>query len=266
MNRVLSILFLIFVLFTVHAQEADTDVGNEELARAIASKIQTFIQSKAIHSLLGVKTMDDAGNGITLIVEYFGKKNEKGELISLASFLQPSSIKGTRFLVHQNLEGNDSQWIYLPATKQVARIATSSKQQEFMGTGFTLEDLSSRNVSLFNYQILAVEELREHTCWKLEITPKEGVDWIYSKVIDWVAQETYIPIRTEFYDAKTKDLLKINDIRNIQNIQGYWTIMESELKQVKTNQRTMIKQAKIEYDVEIPDRLFTPGYLKSGKF
>ena len=45
----------------------------------------------------------------------------------LSIFDEPRDVEGTAFLTYSHIEGNDDQWLYLPALKRVKRISSSNK-------------------------------------------------------------------------------------------------------------------------------------------
>ena len=64
-------------------------------------------------------------------------------------FTYPGDVKGTGFLTwdYDNPRKVDDKWLYLPAMKKTRRISgKSSKTDYFMGSDFTYNDMSMRNV------------------------------------------------------------------------------------------------------------------------
>ena len=74
---------------------------------------------------------------------------EKKDRKSIMFFQYPGDVKGTGFLTwdYDELNKDDDKWLYLPAIKKTRRISGSSaKQDYFMGSDFTYDDMGSRNV------------------------------------------------------------------------------------------------------------------------
>ena len=65
----------------------------------------------------------------------------------------------------------DDQWLYLPALKRVKRIASSNKAGPFMGSEFSYEDISSKEVEKYTYNFLRDEELNGLDCFVVEYDP-----------------------------------------------------------------------------------------------
>ncbi|MBN1881531.1 MAG: outer membrane lipoprotein-sorting protein [Deltaproteobacteria bacterium] len=181
---------------------------------------------------------------------------------SMIRFLAPADVKGTGFLVWENDDRDDDQFLYLPALKQdPRRIASSEKSSRFMGTEFTYEDMENRKVEKDTHTYLRDEQLNGYTCHVVESIPKEGEESQYGKFISWVRPDIWIPIRIEFYD-ENMELLKILTVSEIKEIDGIWTTTESLMDNVQEGRKTILRINEIQYNLDIPDDYFTERYLK----
>ena len=81
---------------------------------------------------------------------------EKGERADrlLIRFLFPNDIKGTGFLVLEHPGADDERFLYLPALGRVRRIAGEEKQDSFVGSDFTYEDIGGRELTDYAYAIV----------------------------------------------------------------------------------------------------------------
>ena len=181
---------------------------------------------------------------------------------SMIRFLAPADVKGTGFLVWENADRDDDQFLYLPALKQdPRRIASSEKSSRFMGTEFTYEDMENRKVEKDTHTYLNDEEVDGHLCHVVESVPKEGEESQYGKFISWVRPDIWIPIRIEFYD-ENMELLKILTVSEIEQIDGIWTTIESTMDNVQEGRKTILRVGEVQYNLDIPDDYFTERYLK----
>ncbi|MFH0725670.1 MAG: outer membrane lipoprotein-sorting protein [Pseudomonadota bacterium] len=175
-------------------------------------------------------------------------------------FTSPANIEGTSFLTWENEEREDDQFLYLPALQRVRRVVSSQKSNRFVNTDFTYEDLQSRKVEADDHKILRDEMWNGHDCRVLESIPKEGSETQYGKRISWIVKDIYLPVKTEFYD-KDSALIKVFSAKEIKQVDGIWTVMESEMEDLDRNHRTLMKTTDIRYNTDIPDRVFTEGYM-----
>ena len=69
----------------------------------------------------------------------------------LVRFTYPNDIAGTGFLVWERPGGDDDRFLYLPALGRVRRITGAERQESFVGSDFTYEDIGGR--ALEDYRI-----------------------------------------------------------------------------------------------------------------
>jgi outer membrane lipoprotein-sorting protein len=178
---------------------------------------------------------------------------QKGRDKRLARFLTPADQRGIAFL---SLPG-DVQYLYLPAFGKVRRIASHVKNTSFAGTDFTYEDMEAvRLAEKWDPRILRQEQ--DQTV--LEMTPRPGKASDYSKVILWVRNDNFYPVRVENY-GKDGALAKILLRGNLQNVQGYWTSMETTMEDVRKQHKTRMLVSDLAFDSGVEDAKFTERAL-----
>lgn len=216
------------------------------------------------HALIEMRLIDEDGDESVRVIEQYGKELADGVRGSVMIFHSPASVEGTRFLTIANEIGADDQWIYLPALRRVRRIASSERDSEFMGTDFTYSDLAGGDIEDATYRLLREEAIDGEATYVVESTPTPESDSIYSRLIQWVSKEKWLPIRVEFYDHDG-ELLKINTMTRVELVQGRWTIIANEMRNVQTGHSTVILMQRFVYDEELPDSLFSTNFLRTGR-
>ena len=180
-------------------------------------------------------------------------------------FTYPGDVKGTGFLTwdYDQAGKEDDKWLYLPAMKKTRRISgASSKTDYFMGTDFTYDDMGGRNVDEDTHKLLR-EEMRDgHKCWVVESVPKDARE-IYSRKISWIRQDCDAGIYVEYYDKLDK-LHRVLTVQDLQKVQGYWTVMKMEMKNVQSGHSTQITVTGPKYDIAVDKSLFTVAKLEKG--
>lgn len=178
-------------------------------------------------------------------------------------FVTPADVKNTSFMNWSYTDGrSDDQWIYLPALKRTKRISSDGKSDYFMGSDFTYDDLGDRHPNQDNHKLLREEKVDGKDCYVVESTPKEG-DYMYSKTITWVMKENFLGLKREFYDDRDK-LLKVLTIKKFDKVDGFWTILETEMHNVQKNHRTNMKFTDVQKNKGIPDSRFTERSMTLG--
>ncbi len=179
-------------------------------------------------------------------------------------FMAPADVKGTSFMSWSYSDGrDDDQWIYLPALKRTKRISSDGKGDYFMGSDFTYDDLGDRHPSEDNHKLLREETINGVKCYVVESTPKDE-DYMYSKTITWVIKDVYIGLKRDFYDEDGK-LMKSLQINKYEKIQGFWTILETEMKNHSKNHKTKMSFSNVAINKGIPDSKFTERSMTLGK-
>lgn len=179
-------------------------------------------------------------------------------------FLEPADVRNTSFMNWSYTEAgrDDDQWIYLPALKKVKRISSDSKSDYFMGSDFTYDDLGDRHPTEDTHKLLRTEKIGDEECYVVESIPKEA-DYMYSRTVTWVIKDKWIGLKKEFYD-EDGDLLKILTINKYEKINNYWTILDTEMKNVQKDHKTLMRLANVKYDTNISDQQFTERMMKRG--
>lgn len=180
-------------------------------------------------------------------------------------FTYPGDVKGTGFLTwdYDQAGKEDDKWLYLPAMKKTRRISgASSKTDYFMGTDFTYDDMGGRNVDDDAHKLLREETRDGYKCWVVESVPKDTRE-IYSRKISWIRQDCDAGIYVEYYDKLDK-LHRVLTVQDLQQVQGYWTVMKMEMKNVQSGHSTQITVTGPKYDIAVDKSLFTVAKLEKG--
>ncbi len=179
---------------------------------------------------------------------------------SLVRFHHPADVKGTGFLMWEYRgDKDDDQWLFLPALGKVKRIAAREKGENFMGSDFSYEDMSGRDIDDDHFSLLGEEELNGVNCYKIEAVPIEG-ESSYKKRIVWVDPSRWLAIKVEYYDKKDR-LLKIMNIDEFRKDGPYWTVLKMRMENVQDNHKTIMDISDVQYDSGIRDDYFTERFL-----
>ena len=163
-------------------------------------------------------------------------------------------------------DGITDQRIYLPSLGKVRRITGESEGTEsFLGTDFSYNDMSylQRDSSLDTYKILREEEYGGTLCYVIEGVPKNAKSE-YSKTNTWVEKDSKHLVKIAFYDRKNV-LVKIMEMSNYEVTQGVDTPRITKMTTLATNTATTINIIKMQYNMNIPDKIFTSRYLEQGR-
>jgi hypothetical protein len=186
---------------------------------------------------------------------------------TLLRFLAPRDIENTALLTWEGQGGDDDQWLYLPATRRVKRIAASAKKNRFMGTDFSYEDLRPENLALHVYALAGSERVEGQDCYVIEARPateRQAEDSGYSRRKLWIRKDIYATVKQEFYERRGR-LEKVGASRDLVNIKGtLWRAREIEMRDVQRATRTVMLVESHSIDTGLKDSFFTEAELTRG--
>jgi hypothetical protein len=186
---------------------------------------------------------------------------------TLLRFLAPRGVENTALLTWEGKDGNDDQWLYLPATRKVKRIAASGKKNRFMDTDFSYEDLRPENLALHTYALVGSDGVDGHDCYLVEARPaneRQAADSGYSRRRLWIRKDNYATVKQEFYDPKGR-LEKVAASRGVVNVKGtLWRAQEIEMRDVQAGTRTVMAVESRSLDSGLKDSFFTEAELTRG--
>jgi len=175
-------------------------------------------------------------------------------------FFQPADVKDMTFMVFKYPKKDDDRWLFVPAISMVRRIAAQDKRSSFVGSDFTYEDISGRDIDDDTHAITKEEKLGAKDCYVIKSTPKTA-DVDYSFKLSWIDKTTALPIKEEYYD-KRGELYKIFSADEIKDVKGFPTVTKRTMKNLQSGHMTEVTYIKTDYNLGIEEGLFTERFLK----
>lgn len=256
--RPTSILFALLVSFAgaCFAEAAD-DAGQQ-----LAQRVYDRPDGKDAVSQ-GVMALIDPGHEPRIRQMYVYRRDAgDGSVDSLIRFTSPPDIENTGLLTLDRAGDDTDQWIYLPALDRSRRIASSRKGGQFVGSDLYYEDLRDRPVDKDKHVLRGQEEIAGVRCDVLESVPVDADNSVYGKRVSWIHPQTLIALRVDFYPKHGDEPIKRSEVHRIENIQDYWTVMDSTMTDLKTGHKTRMSVDKIVYDQDLPKDLFSQQALE----
>jgi hypothetical protein len=183
-----------------------------------------------------------------------------GEQKYFIYFYQPADVKDMTFMVNKYPGKDADRWLFVPAINMVRRIAAKDKHSSFVGSDFTYEDVSGRNLEEDTHSIVKEEKAGGKDSYVIKSTPKAG-DMEYSYKMSWIDKATFLPHKEEYYD-KRGELYKVFTAIEIKDIKGFPTITKRTMKNLQSGHMTEVTYSKADYSIGIDDNLFSERFLK----
>ena len=195
---------------------------------------------------------------LTMLRKNFGESG--GNQKYFMYFFQPADVKDMTFMVYKYPAKDDDRWLFVPAISMVRRIAAQDKRSSFVGSDFTYEDVSGRDIEDDTHALSKEEKLGAKDCYVIKSTPK-AADVDYSYKLSWIDKTTFLPLKEEYYD-KRGELYRIFTADEIKDVKGFPTITKRSMKNLQSGHSTQVTYIKTDYNIGIEDSLFTERFLK----
>lgn len=175
-------------------------------------------------------------------------------------FHRPADVKDMTFMVQKHPGRDADRWLFIPAINMVRRIAARDKRSSFVGSDFSYEDVSGRDLEDDIHAVMREENVGEKACIVVKSTPKEA-DVEYSYKLSWIDTSIFLPLKEEYYDKKG-DLYKIFTADEIKSVKDIPTVTKRTMKNILSGHRTEATLTNVDYNIGVDDSLFTERYLR----
>jgi hypothetical protein len=192
---------------------------------------------------------------------------EEGRTKTVTVFLEPASVRNTRFLTIENSGRADDQWIYLPSLRRVRRIAAGEQESSFMGSDFSYSDMSygRERIDESNHRLVRDETLDGRTCAVVESIATADSSSEYRRQLSWVDRQTWIPLRVEFYRSGSETPGKILTAGDLEQADGRWLARRLTMTTTGTGHRTELHITRVRYGLPLASGYFTTAFLETGR-
>lgn len=183
-------------------------------------------------------------------------------------FTVPKDVAGVAYLMFDYPDKADGtkpdsdNWLYMPAMKKVRRISGSTRQDDFMGTDFTYEDMGDRGLSKDDFNLLGEETVEGAECYKVECVAKDKGEKNPRRIV-WFRKDNYLMQKAEFFDRQNT-LQRELSCSEISQIDGIWTTGKMFIKNVQTGHSTLLEMKNVQYNTDLSDSLFTVSAIERG--
>lgn len=183
------------------------------------------------------------------------------QVSTLIRFTDPADIQGTGLLTVDGADGVSNQWIYLPAMQRVRRVDSNRKGGRFVNSDYFFEDLRDRKPSMDTHKLLGRERVGDADCDLLESVPVDTDNSVYVRRVSCIDPKSLLPVRVDFFERNPEKPSKRLLVAKSEQVQGYWTVMDSTLSDLASGHQTRLTVGRVLYDRDLPESLFTSRAL-----
>jgi len=206
-----------------------------------------------------MKIVDKSGSTRTRKFTLLRMNTKNGNQKFYVYFKEPADLYKQVFLVWKEVgEGkSDSRWMWLPALNLKRSIAPGDKRISFVGSDFTYEDVSGRNLKEDKHELLETTDSQ----YIVKNTPKDAGSVEFSHYTVEIDKETFLPRLAKYYDKNGK-LYRTVEATKVESVQGFPTVTESVVKDLNTGGSTINTFSNIKYDIGLKENIFTERFLR----
>ncbi|MBI3278481.1 MAG: outer membrane lipoprotein-sorting protein [Acidobacteria bacterium] len=259
--RIVFALMAAFCPLVIHAQEKLPAAEIVDRAQAAFYSAGADMKARVVMDLINAD-----GKKRTRVLSMLRKNLPGGrEQRYFLYFHEPGDVRRTAFLVWKYPEKDDDRWIFIPAVNMTRRIAARDSRSSFVGSDFSYEDISGRDLAADSHTVLREEKLGASACYVVQSTPKAAAD--FSRKLSWIDKTSWLPLKEEYYDAQNQ-LARVFTADKIEAISAggktYPTAVKRTMKNVQSGHRTEVVFESVSYDVGIPPDIFTERSLQQA--
>jgi hypothetical protein len=238
-------------------------------ADAIARKVDERDTGRDSRLAMQMRLVDRQGRARERTLQVNGLRGQAGAGDRvLVRFSYPNDIAGTGFLVWERPGGDDDRFLYLPALGRVRRITGAERQESFVGSDFTYEDIGGRALEDYTYAL--VEEQASwtdaagarHPAWRLESKAKDA-NATFPRVVSTIRKDSFVVVGAEVFNRRNEKA-KTYQVTKLSQVQGIWTVMASTMTNEADRTRTELAVTEARYDTGLAERDFSRRELENG--
>jgi len=252
---------------------AGQETGEEPTALTAAEIIERsqrafYYQGDDMKVKIFMQLIDKGGGARTRVMTMLRKNHSDGRKQKyFIYFYEPGDVRRMTFMVWKYPEKEDDRWIFVPAVDLIRRIAADDRRSSFVGSDFTYEDVSGRDITLDTHSLLRTDTLGSQPSYVIESIPKEPTD--YTKRVSWVDESSFLPLREEYYDVQgqlsrvfTADEVESVFVDVAPDTTGYPTIMKRTMTNVRSGHRTEVTYTSVSYNIGLKDEDFSERRMR----
>jgi hypothetical protein len=181
---------------------------------------------------------------------------------TLVRYTHPFDLRHSGYLVINNAERKDDQFVYLNSRRRVRRV--NLRGEAVMGSDFSFEDVIPREIEDARYDRLPDEVHDGVPSYVIEITPSPASNSEYSKLRSWIDKQRPIVLRTLYWDengVQNKELKA--PAAEFREHAGVWLPMRTEMRNLVTESWSRLLIEDFEANPPLEDGEFDPRRLES---
>ena len=185
----------------------------------------------------------------------------RGDEESLVRVTEPRRDAGNSTLTMDN-----NMWSYSPKVNRVIKVPSSMMNQSWMGSDFSNKDIVRADdiVDQYTHTLLETSERGDHRVYVIQSVPNEEAAVVWGREVLTI-RDDHILLEHAFYD---QDGVVVKTLVSLEIDERGGRIVATRQRMAKTDveaEWTEIYVGDMEFDIDLPDSLFTLSNLRNPR-
>jgi outer membrane lipoprotein-sorting protein len=185
----------------------------------------------------------------------------KGDKQSLVRVTEPAKDRGNGTLTDDN-----NMWSFSPKVNRVIKIPSSMMGQSWMGSDFSNKDVARADdiIDQYDHTLLGAEEIDGLTVYEIQSIPYEEAAVVWGREVLRIRSD-HVVLEHRFYD-QDNELVKSLESLEIAEMGGRTVAKRQRMSKTdEPDEWTEIQVNSVEYEIDIPDSMFTLSNLRNPR-
>jgi hypothetical protein len=249
----------------IDAPASDASLTGEEIYQRVQkNRLHAYVQ----HARLVSGDRGENDQEMRIRVTWKSYRDEQDQPIkgawskTLIRYDEPFDVRFTSYLIVDNADRVNDQFVYLPSRRRVRRV--NLRGESLLGTDFSFEDVVPREAEGASHTRLPDEPHEGIPCFVIEAIPKPEVRSEYSRFVLYVEKDHYVPLRTRYWDMAGVEIKELRaDPKSIQQFEHAWIPLRAKMRHVVQETWTSIDTEKLEANPALDENVFEVRRLES---
>ncbi len=250
----------------VGAQATAEATAGWSAERIMHETVQRHEQFPYVYEEQTMVLTDASGNRTVRRCRRFSRAETDGTFRFLLVFDDPEEIRGVALLAVRAPDGQVERGVYLPAFgAEFKRPAGDGRSSNFLGTDFTVEDLTPEDTSRNRYVRTPDRTIDDVAYFVIEAYPADAEverERGYGLRRHMVRKDNFVIARTDYFDRALR-LTKRRTLHDLRRVAGdSWRANMIVVDDERDRHRTLLKVDRRVYSRDyVPETIFDPAFL-----
>lgn len=176
------------------------------------------------------------------------------------TFEAPADQRGVELLVSTRRGELPEQFLWLPRSAELRRIAASDRAGSFQGSDFSFADFEDQALAEADVRVVGREDVGGVAAWRLEIAARPGgAPGPWSKVVAWIGDEARVPLAVQFFRGEV--LARSLEVTRLQPVDGRLMPTRLVMSDRVRGSRTTLEITALDAAKRFPEGIFRPEAL-----